>query len=253
MLSDRSFKDHFSGQSSRYRACRPDYPDALFTYLAELVSTRELAWDCGAGSGQASAGLACHFERVVATDASTRQVESAPRRPRVHYAVCTADQSPLPTGSVDLVVVAQALHWFPLDAFYQEVQRVLRPDSGWLAAWTYDLLRISPEVDRVVDRLYHELLRGYWPAERRHVDERYRALPFPFEEARPPAFQMEAQWDLERLTGFLQTWSGAQRFKTQHNADPVDLVTRDLAAAWGDPVQKHQVHWPLTLRAGRLF
>jgi hypothetical protein len=62
---------------------------------------------------------------------------------------------------------------------------------------------------------------------------------------------MEAWWNLDRLTGFLQTWSGAQRFKTEHNVDLVDRVTPDLAAAWGDPVETRRVQWPLTLRAGQ--
>ncbi|HEU4663212.1 MAG TPA: peptide chain release factor N(5)-glutamine methyltransferase, partial [Dokdonella sp.] len=64
------FKDHFSSGSAAYALHRPRYPDALFAWLADVAPGRALAWDAATGSGQAATGLAEHFERVVATDAS---------------------------------------------------------------------------------------------------------------------------------------------------------------------------------------
>lgn len=71
------FKDHFSSASERYAAYRPDYPAALFAWLAGQCAEQELAWDCATGSGQAALGLAPHFRRVVATDASAEQIRHA--------------------------------------------------------------------------------------------------------------------------------------------------------------------------------
>ncbi len=112
------FKDHFSGHAGQYARFRPQYPEALFSYLALLAPARELAWDCATGNGQAAIGLAAHFERVIATDASSQQIESAEPHSRVEYRVAPAENSRLPADSVDLVTVAQAVHWFDVPAFF---------------------------------------------------------------------------------------------------------------------------------------
>src|SRR3954454_11842179 len=106
------FKDHFSGHADGYGAFRPTYPPALFEYLATMAPGHELAWDCATGNGQAAVGLAPSFRSVLATDASARQIDQSRPHERVRYVVAPADRAPTPDGSVDLVTVAQALHWF---------------------------------------------------------------------------------------------------------------------------------------------
>src|SRR5262245_38403499 len=122
-----SFKDHFSTVASNYALYRPRYPAELFAYLATLVPTCEFAWDCATGSGQAAVALAAHFKRVIATDASATQIANGETHPRVEYRVAPAEQSGLAAASVDLLTVAQALHWFDLPRFFVEANRVLRP------------------------------------------------------------------------------------------------------------------------------
>jgi ubiquinone/menaquinone biosynthesis C-methylase UbiE len=139
------FKDHFSGHAADYAKYRPDYPRELFAYLASLTPARQWAWDCGTGNGQAAVGLAAFFDRIVATDASEKQILNAERNARIDYRVAPAGRSDLASSSIDLVTVAQALHWFELDAFYIEAKRVLKP-QGVLAAWCYNLLEIAPEM-----------------------------------------------------------------------------------------------------------
>jgi len=75
------FRDHFSEQAQTYARHRPHYPDELFEYLASIAPGRDLAWDCGTGNGQAALGLARHFNRVVASDASSEQIKQATRHP----------------------------------------------------------------------------------------------------------------------------------------------------------------------------
>ena len=113
-----SWKDHFSHASDDYRRWRPGYPDELFAWLAAMAPSRAVAWDCATGSGQAAGGLAAHFARVVATDASAAQVAEAEAFGRVEYRVAPAEDSGLPDASVDLVTVAQALHWFEFERFF---------------------------------------------------------------------------------------------------------------------------------------
>lgn len=246
-----SFKDYFSTQAAAYARYRPGYPAELFDYVASLVPDHEQAWDCGTGSGQAALALTRHFKRVVATDPSRAQIEQAVRHERITYRVEPAERTSLPARSVDLVTVAQAVHWFDLDAFYEEVKRVLKP-HGALAVWTYGLPQITPAVDAVVERFYRDVVGPYWPPERRLVEARYRSLPFPFEEVHPPAFRLHAAWNLEALLGFFSTWSATRQFIQQTGADPVDHIRTDVEAAWGEQAEPKPVRWPVWMRVGRL-
>src|SRR4051812_48058251 len=106
-----TFKDHFSGHADRYGAYRPTYPAAIFEYLSSLCPSRDLAWDCATGNGQAAHALAPCFRAVVATDASREQIGQARPHDRITYAVAPAGRTAIPYASVDLVTVAQALHW----------------------------------------------------------------------------------------------------------------------------------------------
>lgn len=244
------FKDHFSGHAALYARHRPGYPDALFAYLAARAPGRTLAWDCGTGSGQAAHGLARHFDAVVATDASAAQLAHAVPHARVVYRRAPAEAAPLADGTVDLVTVAQALHWFDLDGFYAEARRVLRPD-GVLAVWSYGLATVDAAVDAVVRRYHDDVVGPYWPPERRHYGEGYRALPFPFAEEAPPPFHLEETWTLGQLAGYLRSWSATQRCHAATGGDPLAVVAADLAAAWGKADAVRTVRWPLTVRVGR--
>ena len=246
-----AFADHFTSVAADYASFRPTYPAALFAWLADIVPGRALAWDCAAGSGQASRGLAAHFERVIATDASAAQIAAAASHPRVEYRVAPAEASGLPDGVVDLVTVAQALHWFDLDRFYAEARRVLKP-GGVLAVWTYGVLSVAGEaVDARARAFYRETVGPYWPPERRHVESGYRTLPFPFAELETPAFRMEASWSLPELLGYFRSWSATARYLAERGHDPVEALAAELASLWGSPSDRRTITWPLALRAGR--
>ena len=245
------FKDYFSKQASAYTRYRPHYPAPLFEYLAELAIDHQLAWDCATGSGQAALGLANYFEKVIATDASDEQIANAVAHDRITYVVVPAEKTEITSGSVDLIAVAQALHWFDLDKFYAEVGRVLKK-RGVLAAWSYSLLRISPAIDRVLVRFYSNVVGPFWPPERKLVDDKYQSIRFPFEELVAPLFKMETRWNLGRLVGYLGTWSSVQKFKDKHNTDPIEIVIRDLRRAWGRPEDEKEIHWPIHMRVGRM-
>lgn len=241
--------DFFADHAADYARHRPRYPAELFEYLASLVSRRLVAWDCATGNGQAAEALVPYFERVVASDRSLRQVAEARPSP-VSYLCATAEASPLPAGSVDLLVVAQAAHWFDFDRFYAEARRVLAP-SGAIAVSTYSLLRVTPEVDAVISRLYHQVVGPFWPPERRWVEDEYRSLPFPFPEEEAPSFVMEKLWSLKETVGYLATWSACRRFTAARGEDPLQAVRGELEEAWGTAVAERAVRWPVHLRVGR--
>jgi ubiquinone/menaquinone biosynthesis C-methylase UbiE len=243
---------HFEKSPTDYKRHRPTYPDALFGYLASLAPAHDRAWDCGTGNGQAALGLARVFRRVVATDASAKQLGEATPHPRVEYRVVPAETSGLDDLSVDLVTVAQALHWFDLERFYREAERVARP-GGVLAAWCYTLIRVTPEIDRVIERFYEEVVGPYWPKERVHVETAYRDLPFPFAALpSPPPLAMELEWDFDEVVGYVRTWSPVKIFADERGYDPVGVLGPALEAAWGLRETRRAVRWPLHFRIGRV-
>ena len=250
-MSASGFKDHFSGHADIYRAARPGYPAALYEWLATLPASRQRVWDAGCGNGQASVALAAQFESVIATDPSAEQIANAEAGAGVVYRVEPAESSSLETASVDLVTVAQALHWFDLPRFCAEVRRVAKPGAA-IAVWTYGLCAISPEIDRIIARLYEEIVGPYWPPERRDIEDGYAKLPLPFESIATPDFTMQERWNRLQLCAYLRSWSATARFLAATGEDAVTMIEPGLAQAWGDAETVQAVRWPLTVHAGRI-
>jgi len=253
VTSSGRFKDHFSEISAAYAAHRPSYPAALVDFLARLAPARRLAWDAGCGSGQLSVLLAGAFERVVATDASPEQIGRAASHTRVEYRCARAEESGLPESVADLETAAQAVHWFDLPSYYAEVRRVVRP-GGIVALISYGVVTVGADVDAVIQPFYRSVLASYWPPERRHVDDGYRSLSFPFEEIDAPALEIRLDWRLPDLVGYVGTWSAVWALEQAEGPGPLATFRRALEAAWGrgPATTVRTVRWPLVLRVGRV-
>ncbi len=245
-----TFSDYFSGTAAGYAAFRPSYPRELMAWLSQHTAHHDRAWDCGTGSGQAAVVLAEYFECVLATDPSVPQLQNARHHPRVELAAMSAEGAALREASMDLVTVAQALHWFDLGAFYDEVKRVLVPD-GLLAVWSYGLLHVDPPIDAILHAFYVDELGKYWPAERVMVDRGYADIPFPFAEVAVPPFEMRADWTSAQLAGYLETWSAVTRFRKANGFSPVERVMDAIRPLWDQRTGIRVVRWPLTIRVGR--
>lgn len=243
------FKDHFSRQSVDYKRFRPSYPPELYSYLSDICGGRVLAWDCATGTGQAAQGLSPFFDHIVATDASEKQISQAQGADNISFRIATAEKTELETSSVDLIVVAQALHWFDHDAFYQEVKRVLKP-GGILAVWTYDLLEINEKIDPIIHKLNDDIVGEYWPSERQLVRDKYQTIDFPFQEKAAPSFSMASSWTRDDLIGYLGTWSSVVRYRADKGRDPLQEIMPALSAAWGQHSDKKTIQWPLSFRIG---
>jgi SAM-dependent methyltransferase len=249
-MAETDFKDHFSGRSQVYAASRPTYPPELGAYLAANSPSRGLALDCGCGNGQLSVLLADHFDHVVATDASAQQIAAANPHPRITYRTAAAEASGLEPATADLIVAAQAAHWFDIEAFYAEARRVAKP-GALLALVAYGVLHVDGEAEAPVQEFYWRTVGPYWPAERRHVEEGYRTLPFPVPELPQPDLAIERQWTREQFLAYVDTWSSVKEAEKAVGRGPVDAFAEVLKPVWPDGEQL-TVRWPITVRAGHL-
>ncbi len=243
-------KDNFSLQSDNYAKYRPSYPEPLFNYLNSLVPCKENAWDCGTGNGQVAICLAKTFTQVFATDISQSQIDNALQAENIHYSVQPAEKTSFENNIFDLVVAAQAVHWFNFEKFYAEVKRTARKNA-LIVLLGYGRIQISAEIDILLDDFYFKQIGEYWDSERRYIDENYQSLPFPFEEIQAPKFTNTLQWNLEHLLGYLNTWSAVKHFTKHHNYNPVELLRKQLEQLWTkEPLL--EVSFPLLLRIGKI-
>jgi ubiquinone/menaquinone biosynthesis C-methylase UbiE len=240
-------KDNFSKQADVYAKYRPGYPPELFDFILQHVTGRETAWDCATGNGQSAKELAPHFKKIFATDISQKQLDKAYQLPNIIYSLQPAEKTNFEDSSIDIVTVAQALHWFRFDEFYAETNRVLKP-GGWIAAWTYSLLRISPGIDAIIDKYHFETMKSYWDNERKYVDDHYTTIPFPFDEIRSPVFSSNYEWTIEELEGYFNTWSALQKFIAVNNYSPVGELMKEIKPHWVS--EKMKINFPIYLRLG---
>lgn len=211
--------------------------------------------------------VADHYEKVIATDVSASQLAHARHRPNITYAATPAVMSLAqvhdlvgPEGSVDLVTVAQALHWFDLDVFYAHVRHVLRKPGGVIAAWSYRLPTVTPAVDAALADFYR-ITDPYWAPQRKLVDQGYATVPFPFrpvlEDGRGVSapiydFFTEHSWALGDYLRYLSSWSAVQTALDQGVALLSDDVVQAFARAWGDPEERQTVKSPIALLLGKV-
>ena len=239
-------KDLFSDDSLRYKQARPAYSAEIVQEILKHVPERTFAWDCGAGSGQFTQLLAPYFEHVVATDISAAQLQQAPYFENVSYQLQPAEQTTIPEHSVDLVTVAQAIHWFDFEAFYKEVKRVLKA-QGVLAVIGYGLIQVQDAaINALVQQLYAETLKDDWDRERRYIDELYQTIPFPFYEQAVPELRLEYQWTPQQLISYLNTWSVLKHYHDHNTDDPLQPISEVLQAG----PEYLGVTFPVLLRVG---
>jgi SAM-dependent methyltransferase len=245
-----SFIDLFSEKSDLYAAARPQYPDSLYKFLASCTRSEERAWDCGAGNGQSAVKLAEYFSEVYATDASEQQIANAIQKNGVFYSVQPAEHTTFANDYFDIVTVAQALHWFDLDRFWLEVQRVLKRD-GIFAAWGYDWFSISPEIDDVVQKNILEIIAPYWSPRAQLVWNGYRDVKLPFPSISVPPIMMEISWNLLELLNYLHTWSATRQCMEQQGTGFFEILGQQLLQVWGEAEDRKVVKMNLHIIAGQ--
>ncbi|XP_045793317.1 putative methyltransferase DDB_G0268948 [Trifolium pratense] len=256
--------EHFANQGKEYADSRPTYPPQLFQFIASKTPSHHLAWDVATGTGQAAKSLATLYENVIATDASEKQLEFAAKLPNIRYqhtpstmSMTELEQLVSPQGTIDLVTIAQALHWLDLSTFYKQVNWVLKKPHGVIAIWCYT----SPSINDAVDALHHTLYsfdaRPHWDPRRELLEDNYRNIDFPFEPVEgvdhtgPFEFEAETVMDVDDFLNYIRSRSGYQISKNKGVELLKDDVVEKFKLAWGEDgkkIAKFQVY----LRIGRV-
>jgi ubiquinone/menaquinone biosynthesis C-methylase UbiE len=243
-------KDNFSKQSDNYAKYRPTYPDDFFEFLKSIHTNDGNAWDCGTGNGQVAMKLAEQYKNVFATDISQAQLDNAMETVNVFYSLQPAEKTNFPDNFFDLIIVAQAIHWFDFKKFYQEVFRNAK-ENALIVVIGYGRLKITDTIDAIIDDFYFGTIGSYWDKERKYIDENYLTIPFPFEEVIAPHFKNEFYWTFDQLIGYLGTWSAVKHYFNEKGINPIDSIYENLGKHWGIQ-EKRQINFPLLLRIGRI-
>lgn len=241
--------ESFSKQSDKYAQYRPTYPAEVYEFILANVPRTETVWDCGTGTGQVAMNLSQYFDQVYASDIHFEQIAQAPKQDNIFYAAHPVEHCIYNDNSFDLITVAQAIHWFDFQSFYYHVNRVLKSD-GLFVVLGYGLLRISEEIDTIIDSFYQNVIGEFWEDRRKYIEESYQTIPFPFEEQQTPEFQHTVTWNLEHLKGYLSTWSAVKRFEEQKNFHPLTKIEAELEQAIQN-TPSFEVHFPIFCRMGR--
>jgi ubiquinone/menaquinone biosynthesis C-methylase UbiE len=138
MTPDPQPLKRFTGLAAQYARCRPDYPDAAIDFILAHcgIGPGSVVVDVGCGTGISTRCLARRGVPVVGLEPNADMRAQAEGQavplscPAPRYLPGQAEATGLPTGSVDLVLAAQAFHWFDRDAALNEFHRILKP-RGW--------------------------------------------------------------------------------------------------------------------------
>ncbi|MEM7706852.1 MAG: class I SAM-dependent methyltransferase [Pseudomonadota bacterium] len=252
--SETQRENPFESGGKRYASYRPSYPPALADALAGCLQNRRLALDVGCGSGQLTQLLSPLFDQVLGIDPSEDQLAQA-RLKAQHLSNLTFRQSPaehtgVADGSVDLVVAAQAAHWFDLPAFYEESRRIASPRAA-IALVTYGVPYINHWVNTIFQQGYWQRVHEFWPPERAQVESGYADLDFPFAAIDFPSFQESQAMTCDEFTGYITTWSAYKNAVARGCRDRFDDFFARLERAWPGSATC-EVVWPIVVRAGHV-
>ncbi len=240
----------FTDKAELYESSRPIYPQEIYSYLANLCPSNELAWDSGCGNGQAAIGLVQKFNSVYATDVSKEQISNAKPHHQIVYEVSPSEKVNLRNETCDLICVAQALHWFDYHLFWSEAQRVLKP-NGIFCAFGYNWASVSTEIDREIESSLMKIIDPFWADQNKLLWNHYRDVVIPFESINPPKFTMEVNWNLDEYFNYTHTFSATRRCIDSIGNELFHNAYRKVAYLWDGSEKSKNITFDFVFYAGR--
>jgi SAM-dependent methyltransferase len=145
-----STEQRFSDRVENYIRFRPRYPSAIINHLEKLagLTPSSVIADVGSGTGISSAMFLEHGCTVFGIEPNREMREAAERllvgSPNFHSVNAPAQATTLSNGCVQLIVAAQAFHWFNSDETRQEFSRILKQDGRVVLIWNERKLDATP-------------------------------------------------------------------------------------------------------------
>ncbi|VDI19628.1 Hypothetical predicted protein [Mytilus galloprovincialis] len=254
-MSIRLFES--SDHAKYYAQFRPDYPDTVVKSIVDYckLSNNDFgtAIDIGCGTGQSTYSLKTYFKNVIGVDVSEKQIEQAKLKYHdIKFTVGPAeDLSFLESGSVNLITTAQALHWMNHEAFYEEVDRVLRP-GGVLAVYGYGIpVENKKEAHNLVSHFYSQTLSEYWSKERKFIEQHYQSFHLPYDGwIRNDGLEIVKNWSVDQYTGYITSWSAWQKYlKSYPESKDLQTLHEQLLSLYpNDEIMT--IRWPIFMLLG---
>ena len=212
-----------------YSKSRPSYPQELIEKIIDFMRKREydsdhLAVDVGCGNGQVTHLFSPYFNRIYGYDVSESQIKEAIRlcnNEKISFFVSPSETLPLDSETTSLITVATAIHWFNIEAFFAECNRILKP-NGVLAVFLYDLPTVTQSVNSLKEfqetlNDMYKFLRPHFAKEFEIYEQKYKSLKPPFKEIeRDILFKNEVNWKVDNLLNFIESLSGYQTFSKRN-------------------------------------
>lgn len=250
-VSEKTFSTFSKSQSAAYAAARFDYTPLLYnTVLAHHATTsgaHDLIVDIGCGPGQAARGFAPHFHTAIGLDpspsmiATAREVtlqpaiagEFAAHQSTIRFDVSAAEElganlnPPVAEHSIDLLVAANAAHWFDMPRFWEAAKRAVKP-GGTVALWTTGEGAIAPDtpnaakIQEALDRYVKDHLEAHYEPGNWLTKDRYASLKMP--------------WDVgvdgfDQGTSLRREWEPTERWVNAPQEAPLDMFEMLMASA----------------------
>ncbi|XP_022095976.1 putative methyltransferase DDB_G0268948 [Acanthaster planci] len=190
----------------------------------------KLAVDVGCGSGQNTRPLAPYFEKIIGVDVSEAQIRAAQsleNPPNVEFRIGSAESVAVPDRSVDLITCAESVHWFDLDAFFREMDRVLKP-NGCIAIYTYHKIRPWVEGDDVKNEQLKDVvtqvsiaIRPYSSPRSQHLHNKLADIHIPYDETtRDESFDIRYDTTVASYMDYIRSWSNYQVYLEKNPSGP---------------------------------
>lgn len=155
--------DVFTTKAFLYEKSRPSYPDEMLTFLKHQFNIKEdtLIADIGAGTGKFTEkilDLGCRVIAVEPNQVMAERLRDSLMCDQLVVSERPAEHTEIDAGTVDLVVAAQAFHWFDWQQFKEECSRILKPRGVVCLIWNVR------DEEALINRRTADIFKTYCPA-----------------------------------------------------------------------------------------
>lgn len=219
----RMNEEKFTGKADVYDRYRPSYPAELIQWLWEKTQAETVA-DIGAGTGIFTKCLSAKPWEITAVEPNADMLEKLRKNlSGIEIVNAPAEDTGMPSVSVDLVTAAQAFHWFDKKKFAAECKRIFTPNGRLAVIWN---TRTETDMQKERNEIFlrnagqYDSVNGNANADGKFAPEKY------FSEYERVSFLQSMTMDTEQYVGCEMSRSYAPKKGTKLYDVQLDELTR---------------------------